>query len=155
MKTQIVKIGFLLIMLLLFGLGCNKDIQDGKYSEIDFQKFSDFGCPNNTPWHLNPSYKGEIYLLKSKQEFEKCVTIDCNPNIDFSNYNVLVGRKPFTTGASIYDEKVETNGSELVYTITILRDETTVPLGVKYYVIIKKPSKAINIRVEHIIIGNI
>jgi len=154
-KTYQIKVSLSLLILFLIGLGCTKIAENKEFREIDFLKFSDFGCPSNTPWHLNPTFNGELYFITSRQEFEECISIDYNPNIDFSNYSLLVGRKHFTSGAALLDEKVETNDSKLLYTVTFLIDETTVAIGVRYYAIIPKPPKSMKIEVKHIIKGSI
>jgi hypothetical protein len=71
----------------------------------------------------------------------------CTVQIDFSNYTLLIGSKTFSTGASLYDEKVEENNSEIVYTVTFLEGYTQSTSVVNYYVIIENSSGK-DIRIE-------
>ena len=136
---------FLPLCFLLLGAGCNDD--DGEYTEIEFFKFSDFGCENDNQWSLNTGYYDDNYIITSQEEFEEVVNMKCSVDINFSKYTLLIGSKTFATGASLYDEKVEENNSEIVYTVTFLPDDSQVALGVTYYVIIENPSEK-DIRIE-------
>lgn len=150
-KLKLLTIFLLLLPLsvILLGAGCEKE-NDGEYTEIEDFKFSDFGCKNDNSWKLNAGYEDENYIITSQQKFDKIVNMECSPKIDFSIYTVLAGSKSFTTGASVYDEKVEENNSEIVYSVTFLTDDSAVALRVSYYVIIKKPS-AKNIRIVEVV----
>jgi hypothetical protein len=142
---------FLLLLLLcvvLLGAGCEKNDENGEFIEKEFFKFSDFGCENK-PWRLKSGYENNHYIITSQQEFEKHLESDCIPQIDFTNHTVLIGNKIFSTGIDHYDEKVEENNSEIVYTITFLTNIATVAQGVTYHVVIGNPTdrKNKNIRI--------
>lgn len=151
MKIFIIKTGIFIFLLLMIGSSCERNKKEGLYEEIEFLKFSDFGCGNDYSWYLNTQYGDGNFVITSIKDFEKYVTIDCNPQIDFSNYTLLIGVKQFNSGASLYEEKVEENNSELVYTIIFLKDISTVVVGINYHVLIKKPSKDKNIRIVEIV----
>jgi hypothetical protein len=155
MKTLINKAGLVILFIFIMGAGCEKNIQEGEYSEIEFLKFSDFGCQSDNSWYLNTGCGGGNYIITSLQDFEKCVTIECNPEVNFSSFFVLVGSKQFSSGVSIYNEKVEENNLEVVYTITFLPDDSDIAQKIKYYVIIKKPSQNKNIRIVEVIKENV
>ena len=154
MKAKFLRLVTIFLLLLplcvvLLGAGCDDD-NDGEYTEIEFFKFSDFGCENDNSWSLNDGYEDENYIVTSQQEFDKIVNMECSPQIDFLSYTILAGSKQFSNGVSIYEEKVEENNSEIVYTVTFLTDDSTVALKVSYYVIIKKTS-AKNIRIVEVV----
>ncbi len=160
MKPTILKAKpiFLLLVTLCVvaaGAGCDDDDNDnndddGEYTELEFFKFSDFGCENDNQWNLNSGYHNDNYVITSQEEFEEIVNMKCAVQIDFSNYTLLIGSKTFTTGASVFDEKVVANNYEIVYTVTFLPDESTVVLDVPYYVIIDNLSGK-DIRIEEVI----
>jgi hypothetical protein len=73
------------------------------------------------------------------------------PQIDFNEYVVIIGSKSFSTGVSLFDEKVEENNKKIVYTITFLTDLTMVASGAKYHAVLKKPSDKKEIKVVEIV----
>lgn len=92
----------------------------------------------------------QFYIITSQGEFEEIVNMKCAVQIDFSNYTLLIGSKTFTTGASVYDEKVVANNYEIVYTVTFWPDDSFVVLEVPYHVIIDDLSGK-DIRIEEVI----
>lgn len=154
---MILKTGILFLLLSLTGAGCEDDDNDdnGKLIEREFYKFSDFGC-ENISWHLKSEYEQNHYVISSLQELEGYIESDCTPQIDFSKYIVIIGSKSFTTGVSVYDEKVEENNSEIVYTVTFLTNEATVAQRVNYHVVVEKPTGLENkkIRVVELVIDH-
>lgn len=155
MKKLIIKTELIFLLFFVMGAGCEKNNEDGEYAEIEFFKFSDFGCESDYSWNLKTDYIGGNHIITSQQEFEECIAIECDPKINFSSYYVLVGSKQFSSGVSIYNEKVEENNSEVVYTITFLLDDSEVAQKIMYYVIIKKPSQDKNIRIVEVIKDNV
>ena len=155
MKRTILKTSFILLLpiaigISLMGAGCEKEEEAGEFIEKEFFKFSDFGCEYE-PWHLKPGYVNNHYIITSQQELEKYINSDCIPQIDFNEYFVIIGSKGFSTGVSLFDEKVEENNKKIVYTITFLTDLTMVASGAKYHAVIKKPSNKKEIKVVEII----
>jgi hypothetical protein len=66
---------------------------------------------------------------------------------------VLLGQRGFPTGVSLYDEKLEENNAEIVYTVTFMTQLTLVAQPIQYYAIIELPTdnRKKSIRVEEII----
>ncbi|MDE5423110.1 hypothetical protein L3073_12900 [Ancylomarina sp. DW003] len=139
----------LLILIYLsvsLGVGCDKSKGDSEFVKKDFLKFSDFGC-KDVLWNLKPEYSGSHYIISNQSELEEYITSECIPQIDFTKYIVLIGNKHFTTGTSLYDEKVEESNSEIVYTVTFLTNEAAVVIGVNYHVVIERSSINKNIKI--------
>ena len=122
------------------GAGCEKEDKTGEFSSKELFKFSDFGC-ENLIWNFKAGYSNNYYVINSQQELNIYISSDCNPQIDFNKYFVIIGSKSFTTGVSLLDEKVEENNKEIVFTISFLTHLTTVAQGIKYHAVIKKKSK--------------
>lgn len=157
MKTKKFKLHVITLLLLpfcaaLLGTGCEKE-EDEELTEIELLKFSDFGCENYT-WNFKPGYSNNYYIINSQQELINYINSDCMPQIDFNEYVVIIGSKSFTTGVSLFDEKVEENNKKIVYTITFLTDLTMVASGAKYHAVIKtsdkKEIKVVEIVKDHI-----
>jgi len=154
MKTKKLKLltSFLLLLPLcavMLAFGCEKE-EDEELTEIELLKFSDFGCENYT-WNFKPGYSNNYYIINSQQELSNYINSDCMPQIDFNEYVVIIGSKSFTTGVSLFDEKVEGNNKKIVYTITFLKNDATVASGAKYHAVIKKPSNKKEIKVVEIV----
>ena len=154
MKTKKLKLlaRFLLLLPLcvaLFGSGCEKE-EDEELTEIELLKFSDFGCENYS-WNFKPGYYDNYFVISSQQELSNYINSDCTPQIDFNEYVVIIGSKSFTTGVSLFEEKVEENNKKIVYTITFLTDFTMVASSAKYHAVIKKTSDKKEIKVIEIV----
>ncbi len=151
MRTTPLKISFIFLLLGFMGAGCEKE-EAGEFIEKEFFKFSDFKCENE-PWYLESGYMNNHYIITSQQELEKYIESDCTPQIDFTNYTVIIGNKTFSTGIDHYVEKVEENNLEIIYTITFLTNIAAVAQGVNYHVVTEKPTdrKHKNIRVVEIV----
>ena len=149
MKSIFPRISVFILLVTLAWVGCKKD---DKFVEKEFLKFSDFECDNGL-WRLKPNYVGHNYIISTLPELQEHVLSDCIPTIDFTKYVVLIGIKSFTTGASLYGEKVEESETEIVYTVTFDAYMTTVVMGVPYHVVIEKPkdSDHKNIRIVELI----
>lgn len=145
MKTFILKIGTVLCLLSLMGVGCKDNEKNEMFLNKEYFKFTDFGC-DSAPV-LKSEYNGNYYIITSQQNLEQYTTGNCIPKIDFSQYIVLMGSKQFTTGASLYDEKIEENSSEIIYTVTFQTNIAAVAPIVNYHVIIKKPAIAKSIQI--------
>jgi hypothetical protein len=153
MKTKGLKLFTIFLFLLplcviLFGTGCEED--EGEFLEIEFLKFNDFGCENFT-WNFKTGYYNNYYVINSQIELNRYINSECIPQIDFKEYVVLIGSKSFTSGVYLIHEKVEENNKVIVYTITFLTDDTTVPSGAKYHAVIKKPTGKKVIKVVEIV----
>ena len=129
-----------MLTIIIISGGCEDNFDDSEYTEIEFFKFSDFGCDSDSQWSLNRDYRDELNIITSQTEFDKIVDPECSPQIDFTKYVVLAGMRGFSTEAYFYDEKVEENNSTIVYTVTFSVTEATRPSVVFYYVIINKPA---------------
>jgi len=154
MKSTFLRISIFILLVAL--AGCKKDDKNGGFVEKEFLKFSDFGCDNGL-WRLKPNYAGHYYIISTMPELQEHVMSDCVPSIDFTKYVVLIGIKSFTTGASLYDEKVEERETEIVYTVTFKTNNATVLGSVSYHVVIEKPkdSDPKNIRIVEQIKGQL
>jgi hypothetical protein len=150
MEKIILKIAIGFLFLFITGAGCEREEDPGEFTEKQILKFSDFGC-SDVLWHFKPGYSNTHYIVNSQQELEKYITGDCIPQIDFSKYILIIGHRINTTGIARVDEKLEENNSEVVYTISILKNIAQVAQGISYHAIIEKPSAQKNIRVEVIV----
>lgn len=151
MKKIISRMGLIILLLMMVRAGCEKIYENEEYSDVEYFKFSDFGCESGNSWYLKTDYVGKNYIITSQQKFEECIAIECNPQIDFSSYVLLIGVKQFNSGASLSDEKVQENNSEIVYTVTFKEDISTVALGIPYHAIIRKPLNGKSIRIVEIV----
>jgi|GEM_PF-2996329 len=158
MKSKVLRLMAIILLLSLMGAGCDDNDNrnsDDELIEKEFYKFSDFGC-ESIFWYMKSEYEQNHYVISSQQELEGYIESGCIPQIDFSKYIVIIGNKRFTTGVSSYDEKVEENNSEIIYTITFLTNITAVAQGVNYHTVIEKPKnwENKNVRVVEFIIDH-
>jgi hypothetical protein len=101
-KTKKMKLLAILLFLLplcvvILGAGCEEDEEIVELSEKGFLKFSDFGC-ENIVWNFKAGNSNSYYTVNSQQELSNYINSDCNPQIDFNKYFVIIGSKSFPTG---------------------------------------------------------
>ncbi len=141
MKHKIFRILSLFLLPVLMGAGCEKEDLEAEAALLmptEFYKFSDFDGDDSS-WHLKGGYANSFYIVNSEEELKKYIVSDCMPEIDFSEYIVILGIKSFASGASLLNETVEENDAELIYTVDFSTDFTMVALGVKYHVVVPMP----------------
>lgn len=129
------------VLLIIFCIGCEKE---EVFNELELKKFSDFGC-EAIIWYLKPGNTKNHYVINSQSELDNILETDCQPQIDFDKYTLIVGTKSFTTGATLQEENILESNSEITYTITFLTDISMIAMGVRYHAIIEKNRKKINV----------
>ena len=139
------KILFLFGIVTLTAFGCE---DDGEFEQIEFKKITDFDC-NDCSISLKSEYfNNDYYIIRSEESFLKYVDGVNIPVIDFNKYILIIGHKILSTDASVINEKVEENNIEILYTVSIRKNDATIPTAVIYYVFIEKANSGKDISVK-------
>ena len=148
MKKVILKVSVLFALFSFFGIACDDDDTNtpSEFQEQEYLKFSDFGC-EDIGWNLKAENIGNYYVIESADELHNHVEYNCNLDVDFNNYFVIVGAENFATGSSLVSEEVVANNAELVYTITFQKYFTQSPTVTEYHIILENELKARKIKV--------
>lgn len=100
---------------------------------------TEYGC-SNTKYVLYNIVQGDNFIIiRNQQDFDQFTDdINCRPQIDFENYDLILGKKQLTTGnESIEYQLIEDcNGKKL--TVTFVQNETLFAPTLIYHALIPK-----------------
>lgn len=143
--------------LLLFGslfliFSCtNKELNLQKTKdEVIFKSVEKaYGC-SDTRYSMNIDLKDNYVIIENKQTYKETVFGDCTPDIDFSLYNLLIGKKQLLSGNNYVEfESWESVGElKLVIKVIFHQNIATVAPNITYAVLLPKSYTLKNTKVE-------
>ena len=100
---------------------------------------SDYGC-ENTKYSLVVDLQNNGKIIRSKEAYDTEVTGTCHPDIDFSKYDLVIGKQSSgnENDTIIYDYRYACPNNELTLTVDIIQSDATRPDNVVYHAIIPK-----------------
>ena len=112
---------------------CNEIILTSKHLE------SDYGCVN-TKYSLVVDLQNNGKIIRSKEAYDTEVTGPCHPDIDFSKYDLVIGKQSSgnENDTILYDYRSACPNNELTLTVDIIQSDATRPDNVVYHAIIPK-----------------
>jgi len=138
----------LLSALLICIMSCTKK-DDCKEDIINIKNFeTDYGCVN-TRFGLNVNLNNECTVIRSKEDYDNQVSGDCHPDIDFSQYDLVIGKQ--STGnfndTVLFDFRRTCPDKKLTLTIDVIQLDITQPSTIVYHTLIPKlgDEEALNI----------
>jgi hypothetical protein len=134
MKTTVI-ISLMLVCL----LSCSKK-DDCKEEKISFRNFDrDYGC-KNTKNTLQLNLNDDITILRSKESYDNVVSGSCHPDIDFSLYDLVIGKLMVSNVNDTirYDLQRTCPGSKLELLIDLVQLDVAQPSTIVYHAIIPK-----------------
>lgn len=151
---NLIKVLFLSVIMVIVTLGCEEEnIVEGNFTTIDIKKITDFGC-DDCYLLIKPEYSNDsYYVINSESDFSKYVIGENIPTINFEKYFLIIGVKPFSSGAKIIEERAEENNIRIVYYVSFITDDSTVALKLHYHAFIENPAEDKEVSVE-ILINN-
>ena len=142
----------LLLSFILIGIvSCSSD-DDSSCSDSIIETTSlenEYGCIN-TKYQMNIELSDDYMIIRNQSEFSEFVTGSCQPDIDFSNYDLIIGKKGLSNGNnSINYELIENceNGNQNL-TVTFNQNETTEAPNLTYHALIPKLKDGQDLSVE-------
>ena len=129
----------LLSTLLICIMSCTKK-DDCKEEIISIKNFeTDYGCVN-TRFNLNVNLNNECTVIRSKEDYDNQVSGTCHPEIDFSKYDLVIGKQ--STGnfndTVLFDLRRICPDKELTLTIDVIQLDITQPSTIVYHTLIPK-----------------
>lgn len=110
-----------------------------------------FDCMN-TKYTLKIDIQNDYTIIRSKETYDSKVTGDCHPTIDFSRYDLVIGRQSSGNENDTikYDLRKTCPGNELTMTVDIIQSAATRPDNVVYHALIPKlgDEEAIKIKIN-------
>lgn len=111
-----------------------------------------YGCPDSR-YSLNINLVDTFTLIQDQDTFDKLVSGDCKPTIDFDSYNLLIGKKGLLSGNDSIRYEIEktSDGTGLNVKVIFLQNITTVAPNITYNVLLPKEFELKNINVETVV----
>jgi len=100
---------------------------------------SEYSC-ENTKHSLEIDLNNDCTIIRNKSDYDSKVTGACHPDIDFSQYDFVIGKQSFgnSNDTILYDCRYKCPGNELTLTVDIVQTTNTVPDNVVYHALIPK-----------------
>jgi hypothetical protein len=100
---------------------------------------TEYGC-QETKHNLSILLTDSCTIIRSKADFDSKVTGICHPDIDFSLYDLVIGKKTSSNqnDTIIYDLRKTCPDNQLTLTVEIVQSDLTQPDNVTYHALIPK-----------------
>jgi hypothetical protein len=112
---------------------CKEEVLAAKHFE------SDYGC-TNTKHILSVNLNNNFTVISSKEDYDSKVSGACHPAIDFSLYDLIIGKQTSANfnDTIIYDYRRACPKNELTLSVDIVQSLLTQPDNVVYHAIVPK-----------------
>lgn len=153
LKKQTMKHQFLIIILFIGCISCHDD--DDACTDISLNTTSlesAYNC-NETKYQMDIDLTDNYVIIRNSSDFDELVTGNCVPEIDFSMYDLVIGKKGLAHGNTSIDyELIEdcTHGNQTLR-VTFNQNETTEAPNLTYHSLIPKLGEEQGVTVEIII----
>ena len=147
------KYRILIISILFLGIfSCNND-DDCTDTILNTTSLEiEYGC-TNTKYQMDIELSENFMIIRNQLDFTEFVSGTCQPAIDFSVYDLIIGKKRLANGNSSIDyeliENCETGSQNLI--VTFNQNETTEAPNLTYHALIPKLGDEQELIVEIII----
>lgn len=113
---------------------------------------TEYGCVN-TKYLLHNIVQGDNYIIIRNQNDFETMTDDvaCRPQIDFTTYDLIIGKKQLTSGNQSIQYDYTDNCTEKVLRVTFIQSGTMEAPTVIYHALIPKLDPSEQVSVETVI----
>ncbi|MCF6361158.1 MAG: hypothetical protein L3J29_10410 [Cyclobacteriaceae bacterium] len=143
----------LVALMLMVGISsCNKDDDCTNIAVNITSLENEYGC-TNTQYQLEIDLTDNYIIIKNQLDFAEFVSGSCLPTIDFSTYDLVIGKKGFTSGISLIEYELikNCNSGDLNLKVTFYQNVATVAPNLTYHSLIPKMENQQELNVEILI----
>ncbi|MCF6130117.1 hypothetical protein L1S35_10555 [Flavobacterium sp. AS60] len=143
----------LVVVLGLFFSCTGSNSSDCEPSALPFTNLeAEYGCVNTKYLLYNIVQGDNFIIIRNQIDFENMTDdVACRPQIDFTTYDLIIGKKQLTSGNQSIQYEYMDNCTEKVLTVTFVQDETMVAPTIIYHALIPKLAPGEQVAVETII----
>jgi len=142
-------------LLLLFAIliisSCNREDDCSSPTKNRTKNLEEiYGC-ENTKEQMNVDLNNDYIIVRSQQSFNEHVMGNCNPQIDFEVYDLVIGKKMLTTENRYIDSFLSrncNNPNRISLQVIFYQNEATESQNLTYHALIPKLNSAQNIIVD-------
>lgn len=147
------KKSILFLALTLMFFSCKKDDDGCTDTVVNTTSLeAEYGC-TNTQYQMDIDLSETHTIIKNQQDFDVLVTGSCQPTIDFATYDLVIGKKQFTSGDVLIAYKLiescETGNETL--TVSFTTGVLTVAPNITYHALIPKLKDGQELNVEIVV----
>lgn len=131
---------FFLPVLFLAITSCSNNDDNCKDKIINTTSLeSEYQC-TNTKNDLDVELTEDFIVIRDQTDFNSRVAGNCNPDIDFSIFDLVIGKKKLTTGNDSIEYELTENceAGKYVLNVTFNQNESTVAPNLTYHRLIPK-----------------
>jgi hypothetical protein len=125
-------------VLLICMSSCNKnDCKEELRSAKHFE--SEFGCVN-TKYDLSIDLINSVAVIRNKDDYDTRVSGTCHPEIDFTAYDLVIGKQTTTyrNDTILYDFRIACPEDQLSLSVDIIQSDVNVADAVVFHALIPK-----------------
>jgi len=150
-KYIIMKFRILIISILFLGFySCNNDCTDNIVNITSLEK--EYGC-TDTKYQMDIDLSENYMIIRNQPDFAEFVSGSCQPTIDFSTYDLVIGKKGLGSGNESIEyqliENCETGNLNLK--VTFFQNIASVAPNLTYHALIPKMESQQELNTEIII----
>ena len=112
---------------------------------------SEYGC-SDTRRQLNINLSETSTIIRSQADFARLVTGSCQPQIDFTTYDLLIGKKGLPNGNSsiAYTLRRDCQTNQVLLRVVFQQNATTEAPNLTYHALVPKlaPGEDIKVQIE-------
>jgi len=112
---------------------CKEELRSTKHFE------SEFGCVN-TKYDLLINLNNSVTVIRNKDDYDTKVLGTCHPEIDFTAYDLIIGKQATTyrNDTILYDFRIACPEDELTISVNIIQSDVNVADAVVFHAMIPK-----------------
>ena len=112
---------------------CKEELRSTKHFE------SEFGCVN-TKHDLIINLTNNVMVIRSKDDYDTKVSGTCHPEIDFTLYDLVIGKQAttFRNDTILYDYRIACPEDQLSLSVDIIQSDVNVADEVVFHAMIPK-----------------
>ncbi|OUR97715.1 hypothetical protein A9Q86_16005 [Flavobacteriales bacterium 33_180_T64] len=112
----------------------------------------EYSCVN-TAYEMDIQLVDEFIIIRSQSDFNNLVTGSCMPQIDFTTFDLLIGKQGLSNGVDtiVYDGIIRNcDDNQLYLTVIFIQNATTEAPNLTYHVLVPKlgATETINVSID-------
>lgn len=138
------------ILITIFLVSCSSNDDPGCFvSDVDFTNLEAAYSCENTKNLLQIDLEETYTLINSQAAYDAQITGPCMPQIDFSIYTLIIGKKALANGNSSisYDYRNDCATDTNTLTVTFNQNETTEAPNLTYHILSPKIAESTTVEV--------
>jgi hypothetical protein len=131
-------IKFMVILSFFFiSQSCDKECKDKIVPVTNLE--NEYGC-TDTQYQIQLSLHDVFIIIRNQEDFELQATGACQPEIDFSIYDLVIGKKGLTSGYNSieYELKEKCESGDLELKVTFIQNSTMIAPVVVFNALVPK-----------------